>query len=73
MIQNASNSITKNILVRTILSENIFMGDKLKIMNDNLNEMLLNEKNKTPSSLKLNIIIDEITKVDEFNKLQKFK
>jgi acyl-CoA dehydrogenase len=69
MIQNASNSITKNIDVRTILSENIFMNNKLKVMNDNLNEVLLNEKNKSSSSKRLNIIIDQITKVDEFNKL----
>lgn len=69
MIQNASNSITKNIDVRTILSENIFMNDKLKVMNDNLNEVLLNEKNKSSSSNRLNIIIDQITKVDEFKKL----
>jgi len=69
MIQNASNSITKNMQVRKILSENIFMNDKLKVMNDNLHEVLLNEKNKTPTSVRLNILIDEITKVDEFNKL----
>jgi acyl-CoA dehydrogenase len=69
MIKNASDSITKNIHVRTILSENIFMNDKLKVMNDNLQEVLLNEKNKTPANYRLNIIIDEITKVDEFSKL----
>jgi hypothetical protein len=45
------------------------MNNKLKVMNDNLNEILLNEKNKTPTSVRLNILINEITKVDEFNKL----
>ena len=48
---------------------NIFMNDKLKVMNDNLNEVLLNEKNKSSFSNRLNIIIDQITKVDEFKKL----
>ena len=69
MIQNASNSITKNMEVRSILSENIFLNDKLKIMNDNLDDVLTCHQNKTEPSFRLNTLINEITKVDEFTKL----
>ena len=66
MIINSSNMITKNEKVRTILSENIYMSERLQMMNDNL-QKILDYQYKKESNSKLDIIIDEITKVDVFD------
>ena len=70
MIKNASNSITKDMKVREILSENIFQNPRLKLMNDNLEEILKynSENGNKNDNEKLNNIIDEIIKVDVFDK-----
>lgn len=67
MIINSSNMITKNEKVRTILSENIYMSPRLQMMNDNL-QKILDYQYKKESDPKLDIIIDEVTKVDVFEK-----
>ena len=70
MIKETSDSITKNKNIRDILSENIYKTPRLKIMNDNLISILNYNKRKDKSFVKVELdnIIDEITKVDEFNK-----
>ena len=68
MIINCSNLITKNEKVRSILSENIYMSDRLMLMNDNLSKILDYQYKKDKDS-KLELLIDEITKVDVFEKL----
>ena len=74
MIKNASDNITKNIEIRNILSENIYLNDKLKVMNDNLEEILYYQKTKESNVInnlnlsRLDLLINEITKVDEFLK-----
>jgi len=40
MIINCSNLITKNEKVRSILSENIYMSERLELMNENLMKMI---------------------------------
>jgi acyl-CoA dehydrogenase len=68
MIKKSSDCITKNKQIREILSENIYQTPRLKIMNDNLMSILhYNErKDKTFKNYELEELIDEITKVDEF-------
>lgn len=68
MIINSSNLITKNEKVREILSENIHMSDRLMLMNDNLSKILDYQYRKDKDG-KLELLIDEITKVDVFEKL----
>ena len=73
MTQKASNSITKNMEVRAILSENIFMNDRLQTMNNHLEEILqyqsTKESNMYPKeSNLLDKLIHEMTMVDEFDK-----
>lgn len=67
MIINSSNMITKNEAVREILSENIYMSPRLQMMNDNLKTILDYQYQKNKNS-KLDLIIDEVTKVDVFEK-----
>ena len=67
MIINSSNMITKNEVVREILSENIYMSPRLQMMNDNLKTILDYQYQKNKNS-KLDLIIDEVTKVDVFEK-----
>lgn len=70
MIIHSSNMITKNEKVRQILSENIYMSDRLELMNKNLMEILDYQYNKDKNS-KLDLLIDEITKVDVFENTNK--
>ena len=70
MIQTSSDSITKNKKIREILSENIYKPPRLQIMNDNLMSIINyhERKDKSFKKIELDTIIDEITKVDEFEK-----
>ena len=70
MIKETSNSITKNKKIREILSENIYKPQRLQIMNDNLMSIINyhERKDKSFKKIELDTIIDEITKVDEFEK-----
>ena len=72
MIKDASNAITKDMKVREILGENIYLNPRLKLMNDNLEEILKynseNGNKNNNNNEKLNNIIDEIIKVDVFEK-----
>lgn len=67
MIKNVSNNITKNSKVRNILSENIFMNYKLKIMNDNLDE-IIKYQNSKDTNIYLEYLINDIISVDVINK-----
>ena len=67
MISEVSDSITKNTEIRELLSENIYMNDRLKLMNDNLERIKDYHYSKRQDS-KLDLLVDEITKVDEFKK-----
>ena len=67
MIINCSNLITKNEKVRSILSENIYMSERLELMNENLMKMINYQYQKNKDS-KMEMIIDEVTKVDVFEK-----
>jgi len=67
MISEVSDSITKDLEIRELLSENIFMNDRLKLMNDNL-EKVKNYHYSKKEDTKLELLVDEITKVDEFKK-----
>ena len=68
MIIDSSNLITKNEKVRNILSENIYMSPRLEMMNYNLPKILDYQYQKEKNS-KLELIIDEVTKVDVFENL----
>lgn len=68
MIQDVSNMVSKNIELRRILSENSFEHPKLKKMNDHLKEILIYQQSKDNKNQQLNDLIDEITKVDVFEK-----
>lgn len=68
MIIDSSNLITKNEKVRNILSENIYMSPRLEMMNYNLPKILDYQYQKQKNS-KLELIIDEVTKVDVFENL----
>ena len=72
MIKKASDSITKNIEIRDILSENIYMNNRLILMNSRL-ESILNYQYSKERNGKLELLIDEITKVDEFQNDEKIK
>ena len=68
MIIHTSNMITKNEKVRKILSENIYMSPRLELMNNNLME-ILDYQYKKEKNNKLDLLIDEMTKVDVFEKI----
>tara|TARA_A100001015_G_C15023532_1_gene729257 strand:- start:1786 stop:3066 length:1281 start_codon:yes stop_codon:yes gene_type:complete len=68
MIIDSSNLITKNEKVRNILSENIYMSPRLEMMNYNLPKILDYQYQKQKNN-KLELIIDEVTKVDVFENL----
>lgn len=70
MIIHTSNMITKNEKVREILSENIYMSPRLEQMNNNLME-ILDYQYKKEKNDKLDLLIDEMTKVDVFEKINK--
>ena len=67
MIIHSSNMITKNEKVREILSENIYMSPRLQMMNNNLMN-ILDYQYKKEKNDKLDLLIDEMTKVDVFEK-----
>ena len=69
MIQDVSNIVSKNKELRGILSENSFEHPKLKMMNDNFEEILNYQQSKENNNKQLNTLIDEVTKVDVFEKL----
>ena len=73
MTQKASNTITKNMESRAILSENIFMNDRMQTMNNHLEDILQYQSSKESNmypkeSNLLDRLIHEMTMVDEFNK-----
>ena len=70
MIIQTSNMITKNQKVREILSENIYMSPRLEQMNNNLME-ILDYQYKKEKNDKLDLLIDEMTKVDVFENINK--
>jgi len=70
MIIHTSNMITKNEKVREILSENIYMSPRLEQMNNNLME-ILDYQYKKEKNNKLDLLIDEMTKVDVFENINK--
>lgn len=65
MIINVSNSITKDMEIRDILGENIYMNERMRLMNDNLERIIKYQYSKE-NNAELDLIIDEITRVDEF-------
>ena len=69
MIQDVSNIVSKNTELRKILSENSYEHPKLKKMNDHLDEILTYHQSRQNNNENLNILVDEITKVDVFEKL----
>ena len=62
MIQDVSNSITKNKEIRKILSENTFENYRVKMMNEYLEQILEEGHDKHEW------VVDEITRVDVFGK-----
>ena len=66
MIKNSSDSITKNIQVRKLLSENIYMNDRLTLMNDKLEEVIKYQNSGLYNNEELNNLIDEVITVDSF-------
>ena len=69
MIQDVSNIVSKNTELRKILSENSYEHPKLKKMNDHLDEILIYHQSRQNNNENFNILVDEITKVDVFEKL----
>ena len=61
---NSRNEITKNIKVRSILSENIYMNDRLRLINNNLPAVLKYNNTKGIVDEQLDYIINEITMVN---------
>jgi len=70
MIINSANMITKNNEVREILSENIYLPPRLQMMNDNL-QKILDYQYQKESNLEMDKLIDEVTKVDVFDNINK--
>ena len=70
MIPTGRKNLHKNKKIRAILSENIYKSPRLQIMNDNLMNIINyhERKDKSFKKIELDTIIDEITKVDEFEK-----
>jgi acyl-CoA dehydrogenase len=62
-----SNEITKNAKVREILSENVFIPNRLKIMNQNLDKILEYHKAKNNQNSDLEKLIEEFVMVDSFS------
>ena len=68
MIKNASDSITKNNNIRKIYSENIHLNERMQMMNDNLDNILLYQMSGKNDNEHFNKIIHEIISVDAFEK-----
>jgi acyl-CoA dehydrogenase len=66
MIKKSSDAITKNIEVRKLLSENIYMNERLTLMNDKLEEVLKYQNSGLHNNEELNSLIDEVITVDSF-------
>lgn len=66
MIKKVSDEITKNIKVRSILSENIYMNDRLRLINNNLIAILKYNNTKGIVDEQLDYIINEVTMVDSY-------
>jgi prenyltransferase beta subunit len=65
-LQDKVNEITKNIKVRSILSENIYMNDRLRLINNNLPAVLKYNNTKGIVDEQLDYIINEITMVNSY-------
>lgn len=68
MIKNASDSITKNNNIRKIYSENIHLNERMQMMNDNLDNILLYQISGKNDNEHFNKIIHEVISVDAFEK-----